>query len=52
MYEIVAQNLPYLHVKDVYKAFGETVNQTKLEHMKVQMAGFKEKLEEFAMKHR
>lgn len=38
--------------QDVYKALGDTVNQTKLEHMRSQMAGFKEKLEEFAIKHR
>lgn len=38
--------------QDVYKALGDTVNQTKLEHMRAQMAGFKEKLEEFAIKHR
>lgn len=39
-------------LQDVYKALGDTVNQTKLEHMRAQMAGFKEKLEEFAIKHR
>ena len=41
-----------LHLQDVYKALGDTVNQTKLEHMRAQMVGFKEKLEEFAIKHR
>ena len=39
-------------LQDNYKALGETVSQTKLEHMKAQMASFKEKLEEFAIKHR
>ena len=38
--------------QDVYKALGDTVNQTKLEHMRSQMAAFKDRLEEFAMKHR
>ncbi|KAK9808648.1 hypothetical protein WJX72_001228 [[Myrmecia] bisecta] len=38
--------------RDHYKQLGEAVQQTKLEHMKAQMAVFKKSLEEFAIKHR
>jgi len=38
--------------KDVFKTFGDNVNQTKLEHMKAQMAAFKDNLSKFAIKHR
>jgi hypothetical protein len=39
-------------VQDVFKTFGDNVNQTKLEHMKAQMAAFKDNLSKFAIKHR
>lgn len=35
-----------------YRALGDQVQQTKLEHLKAQMAQFKSSLEEFALKHR
>ena len=38
--------------RDVYKSLGRTVQETRLEHMRAQMASFKEHLEEFALKHR
>ncbi len=38
--------------RDVYKTLGKTVQDTRLEHMRAQMASFKEHLEEFALKHR
>jgi hypothetical protein len=39
-------------VQDVYKNVGAVANETKREQMKLQMAQFKEKLEEFAQKHK
>ncbi len=36
----------------MFKTFGDNVNQTKLEHMKAQMAAFKDNLSKFAIKHR
>ena len=39
-------------MQDQYKVLGEHVQQTKLEHIKSQMAVFKKSLEEFAIKHR
>jgi len=41
-----------VHLQDVFKTFGDNVNQTKLEHMKAQMAAFKDNLSKFAIKHR
>lgn len=38
--------------QDVYRTLGDSVNQTKLETMRAQMAAFKDKLEEFAIRHR
>ena len=38
--------------RDVYKALGRNVQETRLEHMRAQMASFKEHLEGFALKHR
>ncbi|KAL3144419.1 hypothetical protein ABBQ32_004167 [Trebouxia sp. C0010 RCD-2024] len=38
--------------RDQYKVLGEHVQQTKLEHIKSQMAIFKRSLEDFAIKHR
>lgn len=39
-------------LQDQYKVLGEHVQQTKLEHIKSQLAIFKSSLEEFAIKHR
>lgn len=39
-------------LQDQYKVLGEHVQQSKLEHIKSQMAVFKKSLEEFAIKHR
>lgn len=38
--------------QDHYKALGQTVADTKLEHVRAQMAAFKQGLEGFALKHR
>ena len=39
-------------LQDHYKALGQTVADTKLEHVRAQMAAFKQGLEGFALKHR
>ena len=41
-----------VQTRDVYKALGKNVQETRLEHMRAQMASFKEHLENFALKHR
>lgn len=41
-----------VEAREHFKSLGETVQQTKMELMKAQMASFKEKLEEFALSHR
>jgi len=39
-------------LQDHFKALGQTVADTKLEHVRAQMAAFKQGLEGFALKHR
>lgn len=39
-------------MQDQFKALGKDVSETRLEHMRAQMASFKEHLEGFALKHR
>ena len=50
--EIVPNSRAPVNLQEHFKSLGESVQQTKVELMKAQMASFKEKLEEFAINHR